>query len=183
MISRSDRFLLRKIARDAIKYGLRHQAVMPLDLNSLPPSVTAEGASFVTLYFAGALHGCIGTLEAYRPLAEDVASNAYSAAFRDRRFDPVTETMLEELDVHISVLSKPESISCQSEQSLLNQLKAGEDGLILEDDHHRATFLPAVWDSLHSPEQFVAALKRKAGLPVDYWSDSIRCYRYHTENF
>jgi len=183
MIARPDRFLLRKIARDAIKYGLKHQSVMPLDLNSLPPKVRADRASFVTLYYAGALHGCIGTLEAYRPLAVDVATNAYSAAFQDKRFEPVSDNMLDELDVHISVLSKAEQISCHSEQSLLNQLKAGEDGLILEDDQHRATFLPAVWDSLHSPEQFVAALKRKAGLPADYWSDSIRCYRYHTESF
>ncbi len=183
MIAPPDRFLLRKIARDAIKYGLRHQAVMPLELNSLPAEVTKDGASFVTLYLSGALHGCIGTLEAYRPLAVDVASNAYAAAFRDLRFDPVTADSVDELDIHISVLSTPESISCQSEQSLLNQLKAGEDGLIIEDEHHRATFLPAVWDSLHSPEQFVAALKRKAGMPVDYWSDSIRCYRYHTESF
>lgn len=183
MIARSDRFLLRKIARDAIKYGLRHETVMPLELNSLPAAVRADGASFVTLYYAGALHGCIGTLEAYRSLAADVAANAYSAAFQDRRFSPVTDTMLDELDVHISVLSKPEPISCQSEDALLKQLKAGEDGLILEAEQHRATFLPAVWDSLHSPEQFVAALKHKAGLPADYWSESIRCFRYHTESF
>jgi AmmeMemoRadiSam system protein A len=183
MITRPDRFLLRKIARDAIKYGLRHESVMPLELKSLPGTVNTERASFVTLYHAGALHGCIGTLEAFRPLANDVACNAFAAAFKDMRFDPVTADIVDELDVHISVLSQPEPIVCQSEHSLLNQLKAGEDGLILEDEHHRATFLPAVWESLHSPEQFVAALKRKAGLPVDYWSDTLRCYRYHTESF
>lgn len=156
---------------------------MPLELKSLPGSVSSPRASFVTLYHTGALHGCIGTLEAYRPLANDVAGNAFAAAFRDMRFDPVTADIVDELDVHISVLSDPEPIVCPSEHALLNQLKAGEDGLILEDEHHRATFLPAVWESLHSPEQFVAALKRKAGLPLDYWSETLRCYRYHTESF
>ncbi|MCX4191071.1 AmmeMemoRadiSam system protein A [Methylophaga sp. OBS1] len=183
MIPRPERYLLRKIARDAIKHGLRHDVVMPLELDSLPRKVTVEGASFVTLYLAGALHGCIGTLDAHRPLAADVAANAFSAAFRDRRFEPVTEQIVDELDIHIAVLSKPEPINCQSEAALLSLLKAGEDGLILEDQQHRATFLPAVWDALHSPEQFVAALKRKAGLPADYWSETLRCYRYHTESF
>lgn len=183
MLVKADRFLLRKLARDAIKYGLKYQATMPVDLLSLPNTVTSHGASFVTLFLSGSLRGCIGSLEAHRSLAEDVAANAYSAAFRDHRFEPVTHTVVDELDIHISVLSTPERIQCESELGLLNQLIPGRDGLILEDGQHRATFLPAVWDTLPSPERFVAELKRKAGLPLDYWSESLRCYRYRTERF
>jgi hypothetical protein len=183
MLSQANRFLLRKLARDAIKFGLQHHAEMPVDLDTLPAAVTRPRASFVTLYIAGSLKGCIGTLEAYRPLALDVAANAYAAAFRDSRFTPVTSAIVDDLDIHISILSEPEEMSCTSEQSLLNQLKPGVDGLIIEDAHHRATFLPTVWDALPSAERFVRALKQKAGLAEDFWSPDIHCYRYHTESF
>lgn len=183
MVARSDRFLLRKIARDSIKFGLQYQSAMPLGLDCLPQTVTIIRASFVTLYHSGVLRGCIGTLNACRPLAVDIAANAYAAAFCDDRFEPVTASVVDDLAIHIAILSIPERLSCQSEQYLLKQLKPGRDGLILEDGHHRATFLPTVWNTFHSPEQFLAGLKRKAGLPADYWSDTIRCYRFHTECF
>lgn len=183
MLVKTDRYLLRKLARDAIKYGLMHQSVIPVDLESMPRSVQKLGASFVTLYLSGSLRGCIGSIEAHRPLAEDVAHNAYSAAFLDHRFHPVSDTIVDDLDLHIAVLTPPELLRCTTEQSLLNQLQPGRDGLILDDGNHRATFLPAVWESLPNPERFVAELKRKAGLSSDYWSDTLRCYRYQTERF
>ncbi|WP_297811586.1 AmmeMemoRadiSam system protein A [uncultured Methylophaga sp.] len=183
MLDRPDRFLLRKIARDAIQYGLRHQAPMPVDLESLPASIRQQQACFVTLFATGTLRGCVGSLEAYRPLAEDVAANAFAAAFRDNRFCPISRDLVDELDINISLLTTPQPIECDCEQSLLSQLIPGKDGLILEAGEHRATFLPAVWDALPSPARFVAELKRKAGLPIDYWSEQMQCYRYHTEHF
>lgn len=183
MLPRPEQFLLRKIARDAINFGLKHREVMTVELHSLPPSITEQRASFVTLFAAGILRGCIGTLEAYRPLAEDVAANAYAAAFRDHRFKPIDAELLADLDIHISLLTTPQPLDVASENALLTQLIPGRDGLILDDGQHRATFLPAVWDTLPNPERFVAELKRKAGLPVDYWSDKLRCYRYQTEHF
>ena len=183
MIVKSDRYLLRKLARDAIKYGLMHQAIMPVELETMPKSVNQPGASFVTLFYRGSLRGCIGSIEAHRPLAQDVASNAYAAAFRDHRFDPVNETIVDDLSLHIAVLTTPEPLSCACEQELITRLHPGQDGLIIEDDTHRATFLPSVWESLPNPERFVAELKRKAGLSPDYWSESVRCFRYRTERF
>lgn len=183
MLVKTDRYLLRKLARDAIKYGLMHQAVMPVELETMPESVNQPGASFVTLFLKGGLRGCIGSIEAHRPLAQDVASNAYAAAFRDHRFEPVNELIVDDLTLHIAVLTTPEPIHCQSEQELVAQLRPGCDGVIIEDDTHRATFLPAVWDSLPNPERFVMELKRKAGLRPDYWSETLRCYRYRTERF
>lgn len=183
MLVKTDRYLLRKLARDAIKYGLMHQAIMPVELETMPKSVNQPGASFVTLFLKGSLRGCIGSIEAHRPLAQDVASNAYAAAFRDQRFEPVDDLIVDDLTLHIAVLTTPEQLHCASEQELIARLRPGRDGLIIEDDTHRATFLPAVWDSLPNPERFVAELKRKAGLRPDYWSPGLRCYRYRTERF
>ena len=129
------------------------------------------------------LRGCIGTLEACRPLAEDVSRNAWAAAFRDPRFPPLQESELAGLDIHISVLSEAEPVTFGSEQDLLGRIRPGVDGLILEERSARGTFLPSVWESLPEPEQFLAHLKLKAGLPADYWSASVRMWRYTTQSF
>ncbi|WP_438970717.1 AmmeMemoRadiSam system protein A [Methylophaga sp.] len=183
MLAKADRYLLKKIARDAIYYGLSNAQPMPIDTHSLPPNVVVDRASFVTLYLAGALRGCIGSLKATRSLAEDVAKNAYAAAFEDPRFEPVTKSIATDLEIHISILSQAVIIDCDSEKDLLRQLHPGNDGLIIEDGSFRATFLPAVWDAIPNPERFVHELKRKAGLSKEYWSDTIQCYRYSTETF
>ncbi|HYN26680.1 MAG TPA: AMMECR1 domain-containing protein, partial [Burkholderiales bacterium] len=54
----------------------------------------------------------------------------------------------------------------------------GEDGVVLEFKRHRGTFLPQVWENLPSPAAFLGELKRKAGLPLDFWDDGIRLFRY-----
>lgn len=156
---------------------------MQLDERSLPSKVLEKHASFVTLYLDGALRGCIGSLTAIYPLAEDVARNAYAAAFRDHRFEPVDEQAAADLEIHISVLSQPQLIECDSEHALIKQLHPGRDGLIIEEGHYRATFLPAVWDAIPNPERFVQELKQKAGLDRHYWSDTLMCSRYWTETF
>lgn len=183
MLPDNERHLLKKLARDSISHGLRHGAPMPVDLDSLPASLRAPGACFVTLYVHGTLKGCIGSLEAHRPLAEDVAHNAFAAAFRDHRFTPVDDASFSVLEIHLSLIGPSSPIDCQSQTDLEASLRSGTDGLIIEDGSHRATFLPSVWESLPTPHAFITALKRKAGLPEDYWSDSLRCYRYTTESF
>ena len=135
----------------------------------------------MTLKYAGSLRGCIGTLQAIRPLVADVNENAYAAAFRDPRFTPLSHRELSELHISISILSSPEPIRFFSEQDLIGQLRVGIDGLILEEEHHRGTFLPAVWETLPDPRAFLAQLKIKAGLHPGYWSSTLRIYRYQTE--
>jgi AmmeMemoRadiSam system protein A len=122
-------------------------------------------------------------LEACRPLAEDVAENACAAAFEDPRFEPLTKKEFEKLEIHISVLSPPEELIFSSKENLLSQIRPGTDGLILQDGFRRGTFLPSVWEELPSKELFLAHLKQKAGLPADYWSDTLRVFRYTTEYF
>jgi len=171
------------IAKDSIQHGLKTGKPLHINLDELPPELTEKRATFVTLQKHRQLRGCIGMLEATRPLAEDVAQNAFAAAFKDPRFPALSDGEFSELDIHISILTPAEPIAFTSEQDLLSQLQPGIDGLILQDGYRRGTFLPSVWESLPNPEEFLCHLKQKAGLPSDYWSDNIRVYRYRTEMF
>lgn len=171
------------LARDSIAHGLAHGKPPAVDLTGLPDWLCEPRATFVTLEKDGELRGCIGSLEARRPLAEDVADNAYAAAFHDPRFAPVHADEWPTLALHIAILSPPEVMSVTSEEDLLHQLRPGIDGLILEEGRARATFLPSVWAYTPDPRDFLRHLKRKAGLPPHYWSASIRAYRYTTQSF
>jgi AmmeMemoRadiSam system protein A len=154
-----------------------------VDPDRFSPRLRKPGACFVTLRRSGRLRGCVGSLDATRSLVEDVAHNAFASAFRDTRFQPLTEAEERaELDLHLSILTPPEPLPCRSEAELLSKLRPGIDGLILRDGSHRATFLPSVWESLVEPKKFLAELKRKAGLREDHWSDGIRFQRYRTES-
>lgn len=183
MLSPADRKQLLDIAHRSIQHGLEHGDPLKVDLQTLTPVLREPGASFVTLERHGQLRGCIGTLEAHQPLASDVAQNAFQSAFRDPRFPPLSKSELAGLDIHISVLSKPEPMQFSSEVDFIRQLRPGVDGVILAEGWHRGTFLPAVWEDLPEPEDFVRHLKLKAGLPPDYWSNTIKAYRYTAEYF
>lgn len=173
---------LLRTAREAIAHGLRNGTASEPSLSAQPPELREPGASFVTLELNDDLRGCIGTLEAHRPLIQDVASNAYSAAFRDPRFTPLSETEFLHVSLHISILHPAEPMYFESEAQLLQQIRPGIDGLILEAGPRRGTFLPSVWEALPEPRAFLQQLKRKAGLTADYWSDQVRVWRYTTES-
>jgi len=172
---------LLELAKSSIQHGLKTGSPLKIDLTEYPEELTEQRATFVTLQKNHQLRGCIGTLEAARPLAEDITENAFSAAFKDPRFPPLQADELDDLEIHLSLLTPAEPVSFNSEQDLLGQLQPGIDGLILEEGFHRGTFLPSVWESLPEPEQFLQHLKQKAGLPPDYWSKNIRIYRYRAE--
>lgn len=169
------------IARASIRHGLDHGRALRVELEQEPPELRPVRATFVTLRQQGTLRGCIGTLEARDPLAQDVATHAYEAAFEDPRFEPLQAGEFDLLHLHISILSPSEPLPCRDEEELLARLRPGVDGLILQDGAHRATFLPAVWDDLQEPEAFLAHLKMKAGLPAHHWSAALRFWRYRAE--
>lgn len=183
MLSHNQRQFLKELAKKSITYGLKHKRPLPIDLSALDDELSIFRATFVTLEKNDQLRGCIGMLEACRPLAKDIADNSYAAAFSDSRFLPVTEDELQDLSIHISILNPAELIHCESEAELLTLLRPNIDGLILDDGLQRATFLPSVWESLSDPTAFVQNLKIKAGLAPNYWSPKIRAYRYTTESF
>ena len=142
------------------------------------PALAAQGATFVTLFHCGALHGCIGTLKAHRPLGTDVRVNALAAAFHDPRFPALTDDEFDALSVEVSLLSTPERVSVADEAELLGRLEPGVDGVILEYAGRRATFLPQVWATLPQPRDFLAELKLKAGMPAGFWSVAVNVYSY-----
>jgi AmmeMemoRadiSam system protein A len=176
-----ERSRLIDIARSAIRVGVSG-GKPSVSFDELTPALRVPRATFVTLEIDGALRGCVGTLEASRPLGVDVAENAYAAAFNDPRFSPVTAFEVEAIEIHISILDPPEPIAASSEVDLIRQLRPGIDGLILNDRGRRATLLPSVWESVPDPREFVRHLKLKAGLPADHWSATLKISRYATRS-
>ena len=182
-LSYAQRRQLLGLAANSIRHGLEHERPRPVDAEHYEEELQAVRASFVTLKLQGKLRGCMGTIQASRPLVADVVHNAYNAAFDDPRFSPVTDTELARLDISVSILSPPAPMQFDSERDLIAQLRPGVDGLILHDGEHRGTFLPAVWESLPDASTFVRHLKKKAGLAEDYWSSSMQASRYTAESF
>lgn len=172
-----------QIARDSIVHGLRHNKPPSLSHKNFAGELGARRATFVTLFKNNGLRGCIGILKAVRPLVEDIAHNAYAAAFSDSRFPPLSVTELQDLKIHISTLSVPEPLVLVSEEDLLSQIKEGEHGLILKEGKRQSTFLPSVWEQIKNKREFLTCLKRKAGLPDHYWSKTIKFEIYTTFSF
>ena len=171
------------IAAGSIRHGIEHGKPCGISLDELPPALGERRATFVTLESDRRLRGCIGSLEATRPLARDVAHNAHASAFADPRFPPVEANEIEGLQIKISVLSPSVPMQVSSEADLVARLRPGIDGLVIEDDEKRATFLPSVWEKIPEPARFVRALTEKAGWPAGHWSETVKAWRYTTEEF
>lgn len=171
--------LLLTIARDAIS----DPCVVGAWSRWLEPWLEQPAATFVTLRLAGDLRGCIGTLEARRPLGEDVQENARAAAYHDPRFPPLDSHEVEALEVEVSVLSKHEPLVAASEREALATLRPGVDGIVLEFGDRRATFLPQVWEGLPDPLAFLSQLRLKADLPARFWHPHLRLSRYTVEKY
>lgn len=182
-LSEADRQMLLRLAREAIERGVEGEAPLPL-LEDCPPALRPHRATFVTLHKQGELRGCCGSLQAFEPLAWNVIRSARAAAFGDRRFPPVAPEETPELELHISILGEPRPIAFVSEADLVAALRPGVDGVILSerDLRRQGVFLPAVWEQLPEPRQFVRRLKQKAGLDADYWSPWMTAQRFEVES-
>ena len=170
-----------EIAKDSIANGLGLSSA-PAKRSQLP-WLLQPGASFITLTIDGALRGCIGSLSATRPIGEDVATNARAAAFQDPRFPKLERDEWPRCRVEVSLLSAPKPIAFGDEAELLAQIHAGDDGLILEAEGKRATYLPQVWEVLSDKRQFLDELKKKAGLPADTRLARCKVWRYRVRKF
>ncbi|HMI97126.1 MAG TPA: AmmeMemoRadiSam system protein B [Micropepsaceae bacterium] len=179
------RNLLLDVVRHTVRYGAHHDGA-PLKVQfkgAVPAMLRAQRASFVTIKIGDSLRGCRGSLAAHRPLFDDVVDNARKSAFDDPRFPPLTPAELEQIHLHISILSTPRHIPCESEAELARALRPDVDGLIIRDGDRRAIFLPSVWSGIPDPVNFIRNLKRKAGLAPDHWSASFQAFRFSTESF
>jgi AmmeMemoRadiSam system protein A len=157
------------LARQALEAGVRGVTLPALDPSALTPTLQAEGASFVTLTVHGDLRGCIGALEPYQPLAEDVREHAVAAALEDYRFPHVQENELAKITIEVSRLTVPLPLEYRDPDDLLAKLRPGVDGVILRDGFRRATFLPQVWEKIPDKAAFLANLCYKMGAAPDTW--------------
>lgn len=182
-LMRADELRLLEIGRTSIDYGLLAGRALEVDSHGFGMTLGEIAATFVTLKIDGRLRGCVGRLEATRALVADVAGNAYSAAFEDPRFSPLTPGEARLVAMHISILSPPVPLPCESEAELLERLEPGVHGVILHEGSRRGTFLPVMWQSLPEPSEFIRQLKIKTGLEPDYWSPTLRVECYTAYSF
>lgn len=165
----AEKRLLLQLARQSLQLAVKGEPLPPLRLETLAPVLRQPGASFVTLTRRGELRGCIGALEPYQPLVEDVREHAVAAALQDYRFPPVQPEELSEIEIEISRLTRPENLEYASPEDLVQKLRPHVDGVILRDGLHRATFLPQVWEKLPDPAEFLSHLCLKMGASPDLW--------------
>ncbi|MDH3693796.1 MAG: AmmeMemoRadiSam system protein A [Gammaproteobacteria bacterium] len=177
------REFLSSLAWQSVRHGLDTGEPVAIDPDSTAPELRKHHSCFVTLKHARQLRGCVGSVRAKRALAEEVAVNAYGAAFHDPRFGHLRVEELDGLQIEISILSNPEFLRVSSENELVEKLTPGVDGLILSQGGLQGTFLPAVWEKLPQPQDFIRELKQKAGFASDYWSESMVIERYTTESW
>lgn len=171
--------ILLTLARNVIAQKLG----FPMRPTAIPDWLQGNAATFVTLKLDGQLRGCIGSLQAYRPLGQDVQENALAAAFRDPRFQPLTAEEFPRTEVEVSQLSSPQPMQFKDEADALAQLRPGVDGVSFACGQHRSTFLPQVWEQLPQPGQFMARLKLKAGLAENFWSPEVTLQRYTVDKW
>jgi len=176
--------ILLKLARHSIELAVSNHPLLELVLSEYSAQLQQEGASFVTLTEYGELRGCIGALEPYQALVQDVCEHAAAAAMDDYRFTPVSPDEVAQLVIEISRLTIPQPLQYRQPAELLTCLKPDKDGVILRDGIRRATFLPQVWEKLPDPAAFLSHLCEKMGAPSDLWRRKIlQVFTYQVEEF
>ena len=175
---------LLRLARQALETGVRGERLARIEDALMTPTLRAEGAAFVTLTVRGSLRGCIGALDPYQPLAEDVCEHAVAAALEDYRFPTVQESELSSIVIEVSRLTVPVPLKYTDADDLIGKLRPGVDGVILRDGFQRATFLPQVWEKIPNPAEFLANLCYKMGAPPDTWKRKhLEVLVYQVEEF
>ena len=147
---------------------------------ALEPGLPGASGVFVTIKQKGELRGCLGTMDARRDLAAEIARCAADAASRDPRFAPVSLAELPDISVEVSVLGPLERIDPVEPSAVT----IGRHGLVAEQDHRRGLLLPQVASERGwTVEQFLRHTCLKAGLPGDAWQRHARIFRFDAEVF
>ena len=169
--------ILMQIVRISLEKAVKHDKKYSPSRASFPEDIFDKGASFVTLRKDNELRGCIGSIYPNNSIAQDVATNTYSAAMEDKRFSPLKEDELPNIDYSISLLTGFEKIEYKSEHDLLDKIEQGTDGIVIRDGDRQGVFLPSVWSEIPDKKEFFKHLKVKAGMNPNYWNSSIKVYR------
>ena len=175
---------LLRLAREALECCVRGETLPALDEAILTPRLCEPGATFVTLTERGQLRGCIGALEPYQSLVQDVREHAVAAALEDPRFPPVSVSELNRIEVEVSRLTRPIPLDYKDAKDLLSKLRPYKDGVILRDSFRRATFLPQVWEKIPDRAEFLDNLCYKMGASHDLWRKKhLEVLIYQVEEF
>jgi AmmeMemoRadiSam system protein A len=176
--------ILLRLARQAVETAVHGKSLPPVEKEALTPTLRENGASFVTLTIHGELRGCIGALEAYQPLAEDVREHAIAAALNDPRFPPLMQKELSRTQIEVSRLTSPQELDYADADDLLKKLRPHVDGVILKHGHRRATFLPQVWEKIPDSVEFLEQLCYKMGERGNLWREAnLQVCTYQVEEF
>ncbi|MGQ9597915.1 MAG: AmmeMemoRadiSam system protein B [Anaerolineae bacterium] len=157
------------LARQTVAHFLVSQAFPSFETSD--PALLQPLGAYVTYHAIDhatgqrTLRGCLGRLEADRPVYLNVQYAAVAAALADPRFPPVTLSELDELTLEITLLEPMHPVSSP------DQLQIGREGVLMQiGKNQRALFLPQVplqegWDLSTT----LMNLCRKAGLSDDCW--------------
>lgn len=184
LLSSAERKLLLDAAREAIRSRVLDGELLRPAAKDYPPRLQEKGACFITLKRGEQLRGCVGSLQATRPLIQEVCDRAAAAAVNDYRFPPVTAEELPELRIEISRLTPPKPLDYKDPEQLATLLEPYEDGVVLTYNLRKATFLPQVWNQLPDPGEFLDRLCMKMGLSPGFWRTHLmKVERYSVEKF
>jgi len=183
-LSEDDRSFLLAVARKAIEDGISGKPLPTIDHGSLSSDLLKIESSFVTLTLNDRLRGCIGALEAYQPLVDDVQEHALAAALDDYRFSPVNQNEIKHIHIEISRLTPSVHLDYEDPLDLPGLLVPNVDGVILRDGRSRATFLPQVWGQVPDPSKFLDQLCLKMGASPNLWKSKVLDISiYHVEEW
>lgn len=183
-LSDLDRMFLLRLARESIENYINGKPLPQFDKSELSEILCEEGASFVTLTIRGYLRGCVGALEPYQSLAEDVREHAIAAACQDYRFPPLSASEVKDIHIEISYLTRPEVLRYEKPSDLLEILRPNLDGVVIRDGTRRATFLPQVWEKIPNVDEFLEQLCLKMGASPDLWrKKKLEVLTYQVEEF
>jgi uncharacterized protein len=184
-LTQDEKQILLRLAREAINCAVDGKSLPLLDQTTLTPALRDEGASFVTLTIHGRLRGCIGSIEPYQSLVEDVREHAIAAALQDYRFSPVQASELNKIEIEISRLTIPQHLDYTDASDLLEKLRPPVDGVIIKNGpFQRATYLPQVWEKISDKAEFMDSLCYKMGAAPDTWRKKhLEVLVYQVEEF
>lgn len=171
------------IAESAIIEGLRGRRPSTPSLESLTPSLREPRGVFVTLTVDDELNGCIGSLSGEEPLGQGVARHAWSAAFADPRLPALRWSDWAGLVIEVSVLSPLEEIPARTRREVIEEIRPGVDGVLISAGARRGVFLPAVWEQLPEPEDFLDHLLLKAGMSSRSWPEGMEAWRFTARKY
>ncbi|MDI6777199.1 MAG: AmmeMemoRadiSam system protein B [Syntrophales bacterium] len=163
-LSEVEKEILLDIAKKTIECRLTGRDVPEFQVESA--RLQEKKGVFVTLKKQGQLRGCIGYIEAVKPLYKTIEEMAIAAAFNDPRFPPLKREEFEHLTIEISALTPLTEIKD------INEIKVGVHGIHIVKGFYSGLLLPQVavehkWDRL----TFLEETCHKAGLPSQTWKD------------